>query len=103
MHRKRFSWVALVGIGLAGVVAVSAAASTLAARSTASPLEIVFHGRHEPMPPNAFATVLHVGTFTSGAPSACLGPPKMLDGIGFGLIAILPDSGSTHAPMAAAA
>jgi hypothetical protein len=40
MHRKRFSWVALVGIGLAGVVAVSAAASTLAARSTASPLEI---------------------------------------------------------------
>jgi hypothetical protein len=68
MHRKRFSWVALVGIGLAGVVAVSAAASTLAARSPASPLEIVFHGRHEPMPPNPFATVLHVGTFTSGAP-----------------------------------
>jgi hypothetical protein len=68
MHRKRLSWVALVGIGLAGVVAVSAAASTLAARSTASPLEIVFHARHEPMLPNPFATVLHTGTFTSGAP-----------------------------------
>jgi hypothetical protein len=69
MHCKRFSWVALVGIGLAGVVAVSAAATTLAARSTASPLEIVFHARHESMPAgDPFATVRHVGTFTSGAP-----------------------------------
>lgn len=67
MQRKRFSWVALVGI--AGVVAVSAAASTLAARSTASPLEIVLHARHEPMPPgDPFATVRHIGTFTAGAP-----------------------------------
>ena len=59
---------ALAGIGLAGAVAVSAAASTLAARPTASPLELVFHARLEPLPPNPFATVQHVGTFTSGAP-----------------------------------
>jgi hypothetical protein len=66
MHRKRLSWVALVGIGLAGVVAVSAA-TALAARSTASPLEIVFHARQEPVP-GPLATVRHFGTFTSGAP-----------------------------------
>jgi hypothetical protein len=70
MQRTGISWVVpLIGIGLAGVVAVSAAASTVAASSTASPLEIIFHARHEPCPDGAtLCTVRNVGTFTSGAP-----------------------------------
>jgi len=68
MRRKRFSWVALVGIGFAGVVAVSGVASTLAARPTASPIELVFLARHEPFPDPPFTAVRHVGTFTSGPP-----------------------------------
>ena len=69
MHRKRLSWAAFVGIGLAGVVAMSAAASTLADRSATSPLELVFQARHEPCA-DCFPSVAvrHVGTFTSGAP-----------------------------------
>jgi hypothetical protein len=70
MHRRSFSWVALVGIGLAGVVAVSAA-TALAARSAASPFELVFQGRWEANwegdPEYGLPAVL-VGTFTSGAP-----------------------------------
>ena len=68
MNRERISWGSLVGIGLAGVVAVSAA-SALTARSTASPLELVFQARHEPCS-DCFpsVSVRHVGTFTSGAP-----------------------------------
>jgi hypothetical protein len=59
MHRKRFSWVALIGIGLAGVVVMSAA-SALAARSAASPFELVVQGRA--------VDVILDGTFTSSAP-----------------------------------
>ena len=44
MHRRSFNWVALVGIGLAGVVAVSAATAP-AASSAASPFELVVEGR----------------------------------------------------------
>ncbi len=74
MRRRPFSWVALVGVGLAGVVAVSAA-TALAARSAASPFELVFQGRHEPWSadcdlndPMCQIELRHVGTFTSGAP-----------------------------------
>ncbi len=74
MQRRPFSWVALVGVGLAGVVAVSAA-TALAARSAASPFELVFQGRHEPWSadcdlndPMCQTEWRHVGTFTSGAP-----------------------------------
>ena len=60
MHRRRFSWmVALAVIGLAGVVAVSAA-TALAARSAASPFELVVEGRA--------VDVILDGTFTSSAP-----------------------------------
>ncbi len=59
MHRRSFNWVALVGIGLAGVVAVSAA-TALAARSAASPFELVVQGRA--------VDVILDGTFTSSAP-----------------------------------
>jgi hypothetical protein len=69
MHRKRFSWVALVGIGLAGLVAVSAA-TALAARSGASPFELVAIDRFEGECPDWWTCPggTHVGTFTSGAP-----------------------------------
>jgi hypothetical protein len=60
MRRKSFNWVvALVGIGLAGVVAVSAA-TALAARSAASSFELVVQGRA--------VDVILDGTFTSSAP-----------------------------------
>jgi len=59
MQRNRFSWVALVGIGLAGVVAVSAATAP-AARSAASPFELVVQGRA--------VDVILDGTFTASAP-----------------------------------
>src|SRR5262245_56642587 len=62
MHGRPLSSVALLGIGLAGVVAVSAAASTLAARPAANPIELVLHARHEPFPNPPFTTVRHVGT-----------------------------------------
>jgi hypothetical protein len=73
MQRRSFNWVALVALGLAGVVAVSAA-TALAAGSAASPFELVFQGRYEwdaevdpyGLPPEAGAVL--VGTFTSGAP-----------------------------------
>ncbi len=71
MQRRSFGWVvALVGIGLAGVVAVSAA-TALAARSAASPFELVFQGRWEANwegDPSYGLPVVLVGTFTSGAP-----------------------------------
>jgi hypothetical protein len=70
MHRRPFSWVALVGIGLAGVVAVSAA-TALAARSAASPFELVAIDRYEGacLPFCEPAEAEHVGEkFTSGAP-----------------------------------
>jgi hypothetical protein len=68
MQRRPFNWVvALVGIGLAGVVAVSAA-TALAARTAASPFELVFQGRWEgEVDPEGFPSVF-VGTFTSVAP-----------------------------------
>jgi hypothetical protein len=59
MQRRSFSWAALVGIGLAGAVAVSAA-TALAARSAASPFELVVQGRA--------VDVILDGTFTSSAP-----------------------------------
>jgi len=58
MHRKRFTF-ALAAIGLAGVVAVSAA-TALSARSAASPFELVVQG-------HAVDVILD-GTFTSSAP-----------------------------------
>jgi hypothetical protein len=68
MQRRSFSWVALVAVGLAGVVAVSAA-KALAARSTASTFELVVQGRQELA---VFRDVIFdarlVGTFTSGSP-----------------------------------
>ncbi len=71
MQRRSFNWVvALVGIGLAGVVAVSAA-TALAARTAASPFELVFEGRWEwdtigqGGRPRGFFTVF-VGTFSVG-------------------------------------
>jgi hypothetical protein len=70
MQRRSFHWVvAVVGIGLAGVVAVSAA-TALAARSAASPFELVFQGRYEwdkEVDPDGLLAVL-VGTFTSSPP-----------------------------------
>jgi hypothetical protein len=75
MRRKPLTWTALVGLGLACVVAVSAA-TALAARSTASPFELVLTGRYEPWPPGCSADAFDnrcwdvsvAGTFTSGAP-----------------------------------
>ncbi len=61
MQRRSFSWMALVGIGLAGVVAVSAA-TALAARTAASPFEIVAIDRYGP------SGLIGPSTFTSGAP-----------------------------------
>ncbi|MCI0635877.1 MAG: hypothetical protein L0206_18460 [Actinobacteria bacterium] len=46
MHRKRVSWVALVGIGLAGIVAVRAATAP-AARSEPSAFELTVEGTWE--------------------------------------------------------
>ena len=68
--RRSFNWVvALVGIGLAGVVAVSAA-TALAARSAASPFELVAIDRFEGECPDWWTCPggTYVGTFTSGAP-----------------------------------
>ena len=45
MQRRSFSWVALAGIGVAGVVAVSAATALAAARG--EPVELVLQGRYE--------------------------------------------------------
>ena len=72
MERRSFNWVvvALVGIGLAGVVAVSAA-SALAARSAASPFELFYQGHWEAdweADPSYGLPAVLVGTFTSGAP-----------------------------------
>jgi hypothetical protein len=68
MQRRSFSWVALVGVALAGVVAVSAA-TALAARSAASPFELVFQGRYEALVDgDVYLGSRLVGTFTSGAP-----------------------------------
>ena len=60
MQRGSFHWWALVVIGLAGIVAVSAAATALAARSAASPFELVVQGRA--------VDVILDGTFTSSGP-----------------------------------
>ena len=70
MQRRPFNWVVvLVGIGLAGVVAVSAA-TALAARSAASPFELVAIDRYEGDCPDWWTCPggTYVGTFTSGAP-----------------------------------
>jgi hypothetical protein len=70
MQRRPFNWVVvLVGIGLAGVVAVSAA-SALAARSAASPFELVAIDRYEGDCPDWWTCPggTYVATFTSGAP-----------------------------------
>jgi len=71
MQRTSFSWVALVGTVLAALVAMGAA-TALAARSTASPFELVVSGHYEPMcsvdDPLCDGAVRLVGTFTSGGP-----------------------------------
>jgi hypothetical protein len=70
MQRRSFSWVALVAIGLAGVVAVSAA-TAVAARSAASPFELLYQGRWETnweADPSYGLPAVLVGTFTSDAP-----------------------------------
>ena len=75
MQRRSFNWVvALVGIGLAGVVAVSAA-TALAARSGASPFELVAIDRFEGECPDWWTCPggTHVGTFTSSAPFCASG------------------------------
>jgi hypothetical protein len=72
MHRRRLSWLALVGIGLAGVVAVSAA--TTPARDSASAFELTLDGTRTetliaqecPDCPSGFSTTQ--GTFRSQAP-----------------------------------
>ena len=59
---------ALAGIGVAGVVAVSAA-TALAARSAASPFELVLQGRYEAfVQGDVLLDGQLVATFTSGAP-----------------------------------
>jgi hypothetical protein len=74
MGRRSFKWVALVAIGLASVVAVSAA-TALAARSTASSFELVFQGRHGPPLDGEFGLGPWptYGTFTSGTPFCASG------------------------------
>ena len=68
MQRRFFNWVTLVVVGLAGVVAVSVA-TALAARSAASPFELVFQGREEVVGEGDVILGFRlVGTFTSGAP-----------------------------------
>lgn len=61
MQRRSISWVALLGVGLAGVVAVTAA-TALGARSAASPFELVVQGRA------AEDGGMLDATFTSSAP-----------------------------------
>jgi hypothetical protein len=70
MQRRSFNWMALVGVALAGVVAVSAA-TALAARSAAGPFEIVALERYEAECPDWWTCPgggTYVATFTSGAP-----------------------------------
>ena len=69
MKRRSLNWVVvLVGFGLAGVVAVSGA-TALAARSAASPFELVLQGRDEGfVKGDALRDGRLVATFTSGAP-----------------------------------
>ena len=66
MQRRSFNWVALVGVALAGVVAVSAT-TALAARTAASPFELVFQGRARSSLSvgEAILDARLVGTFTS--------------------------------------
>ena len=71
MQRRSFNRVvALVGIGLAGVVAVSAA-TALAARSAPSPFELIVEGR------GVDVMASSNGTFTSRAPFCETGTPPM--------------------------
>ena len=74
MQHRSFSWVALVGIGLAAVIAVSAA-TALAARSAASPFELVATDRFEAECPDWWTCPggTYIGTFTSGAPFCASG------------------------------
>jgi hypothetical protein len=78
MQRRSSKWVvALVGIGFAGVVGMSAA-TAFAARSAASPFELVAIDRYEAecpdcVPPGGHVGDVHVGTFTSGAPFCASG------------------------------
>jgi hypothetical protein len=74
MQRRPFNWVvALVGIGLAGVVAVSAA-SALAARSATSAFELTLEGREVwEVDGDALLSDDHRGTFTSRAPFCATG------------------------------
>jgi hypothetical protein len=68
MRRRPFNWVAVTGVVLAGVLAVSAA-TALAARSSASPFELVLEGREECVSDGYICVGSQVvGTFTSGAP-----------------------------------
>jgi hypothetical protein len=72
MRRRPFSWVGLVAIGLAGVVAVSAA-TAVSASSPASSFELVAIDRYEAECPDCIASGGHVGTFTSGTPFCASG------------------------------
>jgi hypothetical protein len=76
MQRRSFSWVALVAVGLAGVVAVSAA-TALAARSAASAFELTFEA--EFLPPDFLTT--EGGIFRSRAPF-CAGGTFVQDVVG---------------------
>jgi hypothetical protein len=67
MQRRFLNWVALVAVGLAGVVALSAA-TALAGRAAASPFELAFEGRAEAVDGDVFGGWRTVGTFTSGGP-----------------------------------
>ena len=94
MQRRSFNWVALVGVALAGVVAVSAT-TALAARTAASPFELVFQGRQELVVfGEAILDARLVGTFTSSAPFCESGIATIHHGPTW--------SGATRAPMAAA-
>ena len=71
MQRRSISWVVLVSVALAGVVAMSATAAG-AARSAAGSFELVAIDRYEGACPDCVPTpgvpYSHVGTFTAGAP-----------------------------------
>src|SRR5262245_15796789 len=68
MEARRFRWAALVGIGLAGLVAVSAATGVSARSIPTTPFELVATDRYEAECPDCSIPNGHVGTFTSGAP-----------------------------------
>jgi len=81
-------WATALAVGLAGLIGVGAVAA-VAARSAASPFELVFRGKHEPMPTSDKYPLglRNTGTFTSSAPFCSSGTAVDLDLVG-------PDSGN---------